>query len=94
MTTREAPPMMQCGHAANSHRPDGSPACVICIRTGEPGDPAVMVAVTPDLTGRKARCSYFSTCKSETISSTKLAFFEHRPAKPHDNYYCGCMGWE
>ena len=27
-------------------------------------------------------------------SSFDLPFFHHNPDKPHDDYYCGCFGWE
>ena len=54
------PPMMGCGHAANAtyNSPDGDlPCCVICAGI-VPG--AYEVVDKPDLTGRKARCSYSS----------------------------------
>lgn len=87
-------PMMECGHAANATRttPDGrrSPSCVICA--GKPE--ADRIAVNPpDLTGRRARCSYFDPalgkCKpthhtrhtnpvnSERASDPGLPFFEY-----------------
>ena len=51
------PPMMSCGHAANSigRRPgeiEGQPACVICSCFDVATD-------VPDLTGRMARCTYY-----------------------------------
>ena len=45
----------------------------------------------PDLTGRMARCSYGG---NEVPSSWNLAFFRHRPERDHDEYYCGCYGWD
>jgi len=63
-------PMMKCGHAANATREDGSHCCAIC----SPDDKAYILAHTPDLTGRQARCS----CMRLTPSSTDLAFFEYR----------------
>ena len=27
-------------------------------------------------------------------SSPDLPFFEHKPTQPHDEYYCGCFGWD
>lgn len=45
----------------------------------------------PDLTGRKAKCSY-----GDKIVDSKwsLPFFNYRPGKEFDEYYCGCWGWE
>lgn len=81
-------PMMKCGHAANAVNGD-KPVCVICFMTE--GDKATQIADAPDLTGRKAFCSYGG---AETQSSTELPFFEHRPDKDSDRYYCGCHGWD
>ena len=41
-------------------------------------------------------------CRCEQPSSTKLAFFSYRGPgtthwrgeSPHDEYYCGCSGWD
>lgn len=79
--------MMKCGHASNATK-NGKPCCVICI--GLTPD-AEIVADTPDLTGRIARCSY---CKKEAPSSLGLAFFLHLPDREYDDYYCGCCGWD
>lgn len=81
--------MMGCGHSANAKKGDGSPVCVICYGI-TPG--ADTVVTSPDLTGRIARCSYGS--HADVPSSTGLAFFSHRPDQQHDNYYCGCFGWD
>jgi hypothetical protein len=53
---------------------------------------------------RTARCSYYGTtnnkgkrCMSERPSSdvaADLAFFTPHPDKAHDEFYCGCWGWE
>lgn len=83
------PEMMACGHAANGVKePDRNPVCVICD--------CEEVVAAPDLTGRVARCSYFKTrCQSERPSTDRgLAFFEHRPDREYDEYYCGCYGWD
>jgi hypothetical protein len=32
--------------------------------------------------------------RSFAPSSVNLPFFEHRPDKPNDIYFCGCMGWD
>lgn len=79
---------MQCGHTANATSSDGKPACAICVGihpgATEPGPPS-------DLTGRTARCAYGGIA---VPSNASLPFFEHRPDKPHDLYYCGCFGWD
>jgi len=61
------------------------PSCVVhdCIEVAES---------VPDLAGRKASCGL--GCGHERPSSLDLAFFEYRPAKATDSYYCGCRGWD
>lgn len=90
------PPMMACGHAANgTQRIDGVdvPCCVICAGTGVGEKARTVVAAPPDLTGRRARCTYFDEsigkCKptrhtrftnptnSERASDPGLPFFEY-----------------
>lgn len=80
-------PLMRCGHAANATR-NGEPVCVICIGIN-PG--ATTPADPPDLDGREALCIY---CGRTTPSTTRLAFFEHRPCHDQDRYYDGCFGWD
>ncbi len=54
-----AHPMMKCGHAANATS-NGKPACVICA--GISGGANMIVNDNPpNLSGRKARCSYYGT---------------------------------
>lgn len=78
--------MMACGHSANAKTSKG-PCCIICF-----GKPEAEIMVTPpDLSGRMATCAY---CKNTRESSTSLAFFEHRPTRKTDTYYCGCYGWD
>ncbi len=77
-------PMMKCGHSANARTSDDKPCCAICICTE--------IAELPNLTGRTAFCGYGK--HAEKPSSTDLAFFEHKPTEAHDNYYCGCFGWD
>ena len=88
-------PMMKCGHAANSvNRKTGDPVCVICIGI-DPG--ADVIASTPDLTGRTAKCGYNNpgtSCNATAPSDPHLAFFGYRPEKEFDEYYCGCRGWD
>lgn len=85
-------PLMQCGHVAQGKLEDGKPICVICA-----GNPqAEMVDKdTPDLTGRTAFCS---GCKypvaTRKPSSFELPFFQHRPDRKSDTFYCGCWGWD
>lgn len=88
-------PMMKCGHAANgtigrSPSPPlkpGDPCCVICAPSKEAYevDPS-----PPDLRTREARCS----CDARKPSSPDLAFFEHHPFEPFDEFYCGHAGWD
>jgi hypothetical protein len=93
--------LMKCGHSANGERVIDEntriPACVICGCTE-------IEENKPDLTGRKARCSYFGrtfthkgqrvTCHGEADSKYALPFFEHKPNNQYDTYYCGCFGWD
>lgn len=116
MSTNELPPrpwVMECGHTTTGvqNLPDGSkrPACVICVRSGKDGDPAVtMREVMPDLEGRRMRCSYGmrhnGVCQpnrhmavarqSERDSDLRASFFEYRPDDEFDRYYCGCWGYD
>lgn len=90
-------PMMGCGHAANAQDQGGKPVCAICYGIHSQ---ATIVADPPDLTGRRARCSYFGSktpigiCNGEEPSSTSLAFFEYKPDRKFDSYYHGCWGWD
>lgn len=91
MTDRPTPPMMKCGHSANSK---GHPAgktefvdsCAICSCFEVDENP-------PDLTGRFAACSY-RNCQSKQPSSPLLAFFKFTPDSEYDEFYCGCRGWD
>lgn len=82
--------MMKCGHTANGKNEKKEPICVMCTLAGKP-EGEELAEETPDLTGRIARCK---TCGKETKSSTALPFFEHRPGREKDGYYCGCFGWD
>lgn len=85
-------PMMKCGCVARGHRVDGGeriPMCLIHMTTEQ--------APMPDLTGRRSKCAYnnpHGRCKAEVDSRSDLPFFKHCPAKPFDEHYCGCMGWD
>jgi hypothetical protein len=87
------PPLMGCGHTANStlQGKDGQPdrpACVIC--TGiVPG--ALEVVERPSLEGREAVCAY---CRRTTPSRWSLAFFNYNPGQKYDGHYDGCRGWD
>jgi len=85
-------PLMECGHTANAKDGDGNPVCVICIGINQGA--TVVERVRPSLVGRKARCGYYHTCGSERDSSFDLAFFEHKDDQEHDEFYCGCYGWD
>lgn len=60
----------------------------------------------PSFEGRRARCLYYGKsahksecdlcekeCSHEVDSSTQQAFFESKPDKEHDEFYCGCHSW-
>lgn len=84
--------MMKCGHAANAKTQiDGKwvPSCAICSGTKEGAH--IVDDTPPDLTGRKANCSYGKHAIVD--SSPDLAFFEHRADRETDIYYCGCYGF-
>jgi hypothetical protein len=81
--------MMACGHAANATDVDGKPCCAICY--GLKGADSETVIHSPNLKGRTAECSM---CDRKEPSDMDLAFFEHRPSRPTDLYYCGCKGWD
>ena len=83
--------LMACGHAANAEQLDlfgePRPVCAICCGIKPGWDE---VAPVPVLKDRVAKCS----CGLTRPSSTKLAFFEHRPELSSDSFYCGCRGWD
>lgn len=91
--------MMACGHAANATM-SGAPVCAICLMAGTAEDKATTVVDAPDLTGRRATCSYRKGRHGQrhdpsgVPSSLSLPFFEHHPDQPTDRYYCGCWGWD
>lgn len=39
-------------------------------------------------------CKRGEPCKCERPSDMRLAFFEYKPTKPFDTFYCGCGGWD
>lgn len=80
--------LMKCGHIAQSTL-NGNPVCVICY--GLTPDAEIVAETEPDLTGRKATCAY---CGKKVNSNKNLPFFEYRPDRDTDSYYCGCGGWD
>lgn len=80
--------LMGCGHVANAEH-NGKPVCVICFGI-HPGATEI-VDEAPSLEGRTAYCTY---CDKEVPSDYSLPFFEYRPNKEYDKYYCGCRGWD
>ena len=87
--------LMECGHTANAtFRPHGGaeqPCCAICIGITKGAEEVVPKEKQPDLTNRIAKCVY---CRKVTSSELSLPFFEYKPARPLDWYYCGCRGWD
>ena len=81
-------PLMKCGHIGYAKDKDGNPCCAICA--GSTPDAFIVEDNQPNLAGRKARCLY---CGSLKDSSPDLPFFEYRPDRKFDGYYCGCKGW-
>jgi len=90
-------PLMKCGHTASATteipNSDGTGTikiycCASCFGITEDGK---IIDNQPDLTGRKAKCSY---CDKVRDSSFDLPFFSYQPDKEFDNFYCGCMGWD
>lgn len=78
--------LMKCGHIAQGIDKDtGKPYCVIC-NCSEIADKDIV-----NLEGRTAKCDF---CGYEKPSSFNLPFFEYTPDKPHDSYFCGCIGWD
>ena len=97
-------PMMKCGHTAQGMS-DDEPVCVVCL----PSSAAREVAITPNLDGRMARCSYhkgggehqpgmpnrgWRATPQPVPSRVGLPFFSYKPDEPEDSYYCGCWGWD
>lgn len=81
--------IMKCGHVAQGKDEAGNPVCVICV--GITPNAKIIDESKPNLEGRKATCFY---CRREQPSNTDLPFFEHRPDRETDAYYCGCYGWD
>lgn len=79
--------LMKCGHVANATY-DGNPCCAICA----PNESAFEILEEDvDLSNRVAKCT---DCGKERESSKDLPYFDYQPNKDHDEYYCGCQGWD
>lgn len=82
--------LMKCGRAQNAtvrdflNNSEEKPICIIC-GTDQTVD-------APDLSGRAARCMY--GCGAHADSKLELPFFEYRPDRELDGYFCGCRGWD
>ena len=80
--------LMQCGHIGYAQTKDGKPYCLICDCSKVAKDQSKISKV---IVGRKAKCMY---CDKFENSSYNLPFFQPRPDKDYDLYYCGCGGWD
>ncbi len=88
METKEALPLMRCGHTAQGRdTTTHKPICIICFGLF-PG--ATTPVNDPDLLGRVSKC----ICGRETPSKLELAFFRIGLPDGKDSYYCGCSGWD
>lgn len=102
-------PMMKCGHAANATNSDGKPVCAICILIGLGADEVAATPALSGRIAKCSytKCHETWLRKHDTHygefgadgqsfapSSTNLPFFEHKPDKPFDEYFCGCWGWD
>lgn len=79
--------LMKCGCRANG-KMDGKPCCAIHVGL-HPGATEISEKQI-DLSGRQAKCS----CGQLRDSNIDLAFFEYRPERNTDIYYCGHAGWD
>lgn len=55
------------------------------------GNPALKLR---DMGGCDTRADHQSPCFCEKPSDLHLWFFEMRPDKDHDTFYCGCHGYD
>lgn len=76
--------LMECGHLGYGKTMDNKPYCIMC-------DCDKVSDKVANLEGRIAKCSW---CDNKKESSYKLPFFQYKPSKEYDEYYCGCGGWE
>lgn len=81
--------LMKCGHIAQAKTNLGEPCCVLCVNDKNAFVIEKEVDSKEEIEGRRAKCSY---CGHLTKSSYNLPFFEHRPEREFDSFYCGCGG--
>ena len=88
--------LMKCGCVAQgtmkNDKGEDVPVCVTHYGLAEGADQVEEEDKLPDLTDRKAYCSYGK--HGETPSKFSLPFFRHCPQSDHDEYYCGCYSWD
>lgn len=105
-----AAPMMKCGHAANGTRggepvcviclgiTPGAAEVDLTCPLPLAGRTARCVYYGSIPTGRSHGSNYGcrrgEPCRCEQPSSPDLPFFKHRPDRDHDEFYCGCWGWD
>lgn len=80
---------MACGCSSNAEKVLASgervPACVVHGET--------RTMAEPRLFGRRAKCFY--GCDGSVVpSSMELVFFEYKPWREYDGYFCGCRGYD
>lgn len=80
--------LMKCGHVSNAITGEGNPACAICGCQNIDRE----VSNTEGLEGRFAVCD--ECRKTKVPSRWGLPFFEYRPDRDTDKFYCGCWGWD
>lgn len=54
----------------------------------------IIVQALIEKTSKDDRVATCSICGLESLSSKKLPLFIAKPKEAHDEYYCGCRGWE
>ena len=100
------PPMMKCGHTGFALVHLGGKqywCCVIC-ECYEPVETPNLTGrkARCDYFGKKTHRSECDACRTfddglchcEEPSASGLAFFQYRPDKEFDEFYCGCHGWD
>lgn len=83
-------PLMKCGCVSQAVRPNGDPVCTSHMNLTP--DAEIVAATVPDFGNRQAKCPYCGEF-ADSKNYERLPFFEHRPDKSYDSYYCGCRGW-
>ena len=83
--------LMKCGHRDNARTADHKPCCVLC--TGNPAAFIIDREILDDADGLEGRHAVCEMCGRRVDSQWSLPFFEYRPGKNTDTYYCGCGGW-